>query len=145
MGPILRQLGLDHTFFIQFAMIAALYFILSRIFFRPFQQLIERRHARTVEDRKAAEELLQQAQEKMNEYQRRLTEERKLARAEIDQAIQAAKKEESALLQAARDEAKSITQGAIANLEAQREKIRKELHADVEEIAQLVTEKLMVK
>jgi F-type H+-transporting ATPase subunit b len=144
-GPILRQLGLDHTFFIQFAMIAALYFILSRIFFRPFQQLIERRHARTVEDRKAAEELLQQAQEKMNEYQRRLTEERKLARAEIDQAIQAAKKEESALLQAARDEAKSITQGAIANLEAQREKIRKELHADVEEIAQLVTEKLMVK
>lgn len=145
MGPILRQLGLDHTFFIQLAIIAALYFLLSRVFFRPFQQLIERRHARTVEDRKAAEGLLLQAQEKMNEYQRRLTDERRQARAEVDQAMQAAKKEEAALLQAARDEAKNVTQAAIVALEAQREKIRKELQSDVEKIAQMVTEKLLVK
>lgn len=145
MGPILRQLGLDHTFFIQLAIVAALYFILSRVFFRPFQQLIERRRARTVEDRKAAEELLQQAQSKMEEYQRRLAEERKLARTEIDNAIQAAKKEEAQLLQAARDEAKNVTQNAIADLEAQRDKIRKELQADVEQIAQMVSEKLLVK
>jgi F-type H+-transporting ATPase subunit b len=144
-GPILRQLGLDHTFFIQLAIVAALYFILSRVFFRPFQQLIERRRARTVEDRKAAEELLLQAQSKMEEYQRRLAEERKLARTEIDNAIQAAKKEEALLLQAARDEAKNVTQNAIADLEAQRDKIRKELQADVEQIAQMVSEKLLVK
>lgn len=145
MGSILQQFGVDHTFFIQLAIISVIYFLLSRVFFRPFQQLIERRHARTVEDRKAAQELLVQAQEKMNEYQRRLQDERRLARAEVDQAIQAAKKEESALLQTARDEAKNVTQAAIASLQAQREKISKELQGDVEKIAQMVAEKLLVK
>ncbi len=145
MGPILHQLGLDRTFFIQFALIATLYFLLSRTFFRPFQQLIERRHARTVEDKKAAEELLLQAQEKMNEYQRRLMEERKQARADIDLAIQEAKKEESKILHAAREEAKSVTQAALLAIDAERMALRKELQADVEKIAQIVTEKLMSK
>ena len=37
------------------------------------------------------------------------------------------------------------TQAAMAQLETQREKIRKELTSEVEKIAQLVTEKLLVK
>ncbi len=145
MAPILKQLGLDSTFFIQLVIITALYFLLSKIFFRPFLQLIEKRHARTIEDRKAAEELISQAQEKINEYQRRLTEERKLARAEIEQTLLSAKKEEAANLRAAREEAKGITQRAIENLQSQRDRVRDELRADVERLARSVTEKLMTK
>lgn len=143
MSAILEQLELNQTFFIQLAIFAALFFILSQTYFKPFLELFEARHKKTVEDREAAERLLQQADAKFDEYQRRLVQEKAAAKKEYEEILGQAKKEEAALLSHAREEAKRITQEAADSVAAQREVLRKKLEVDVEGLAQSISERLL--
>lgn len=143
MNAILEQLEINQTFFIQFAIFAVLFFILSAVFFKPFLRLIEVRHQKTVADREAAEKLVVQADAKFEEYKARLTQERQAARKEYDAVLAEAKKEESAILGRAREEAKKITQEAAESVTAQRGKLKAELEADVESMARTISEKLL--
>ncbi|MCM2277987.1 MAG: ATP synthase F0 subunit B [Oligoflexia bacterium] len=143
MSAILEQLGLDQTFFAQLAIFFVLFVILSRTYFKPFMALLEARHKKTVEDREAAERLMQQADTKFQEYQRRLAEERAAARKDYEEILNQAKKEEANLLSHAREEAKKITQDAAESANAQREKVKQQLQADVESIAQAISEKAL--
>ncbi len=143
MSAIAEQLGLDHTFFYQLAIFAGIFIILSRLYFRPFLKLFLARHQRTVADREAAEKMMAQAEAKLEEYKRRLTEERNAARREFDALIDGAKKEESRLLGQAREEAKKIAQEANESVTAQREALRKSLEADVESMAKSISERLV--
>ena len=143
MSAILEQLGLDQTFFFQFAIFAALFFVLSQTYFKPFLKLFEARHKKTVEDREAAERLMLQAQAKLEEYQQRLQNERAAARKEYEQIIANAKQEETRLLTHARDEAKRITQDAIDAIGRQKDELRKQLEVDVESLARNISERLL--
>ena len=143
MADIAQQLGLDATFFYQFALIAVLFLVLGPLYFKPFQKLFERRHERTVADREASEKMLEQAEAKLADYQRLIQEERATARKEFDAMIQEAKKEENAALSHARDEAKKIQQKTIDEIEAQRGELRKRLEADCDQIAKLVSDQLL--
>ncbi len=40
MGAILEQLGLDQTFYFEFALIAVVFFILRIVYFKPFLKLL---------------------------------------------------------------------------------------------------------
>jgi len=142
-GAILQQLGLDQTFFIQFAIIAGLFLILANLYFKPFLKLFEARHKRTVQDREAAEKLMALAQTKFEEYKKSLAEERASARKEFEIVLAQSKKEESAILSQARDEAKKITQETMESISKQREAITKQLDADVESLAKSISEKLL--
>lgn len=143
MSAILEQLELNQTFFIQLAIFAVLFFVLSQTYFKPFLELFEARHKKTVEDREAAERLLQQAESRFEEYQRKLIQEKSIARKEYEEILTQAKKEEAALLSRAREEAKRITQEAADSVAAQRETLRKQLEADVEGLAQNISERLL--
>ncbi|MGZ3688015.1 MAG: ATP synthase F0 subunit B [Bdellovibrionota bacterium] len=143
MSAILEQLELDRTFFYQLAIFAGLFLILGPLYFRPFLRLFEARHKRTVEDREAAERLMAQAQAKLDEYKRRLAEERFAAKKDYDALMAEARKEETLILSDAREEAKKITQEAAESVNQQREQLKKQLEADVESIAQSVSEKLL--
>ncbi len=145
MADIAHQLGLDATFFYQFALIAALFLVLGPLYFKPFQKLFERRHERTVADREAAEKMLEQAEAKLAEYQRVIQEERAAARKEVETLIQEAKKEEALTLAQAREEAKKIQQKTIDEIDAQRGELRKRLEADCDQIAKLVSDQLLSK
>jgi F-type H+-transporting ATPase subunit b len=142
-STILGQLGIDQTFFIQLAIFAVLFFILSQVYFKPFMRLFEARHQKTTADREAAERMMLEAKAKLEEYQRKLAEERAVARKDYDAIIDQAKKEEAALLAAAREEAKKITHQAAESVAAQREKLRTQLEVDVESIALSISEKLL--
>ncbi len=143
MSAVLEQLGLDSTFFIQFGIFAALFFILSRSYFRPFLHLFELRHQKTVEDRESAEKLVKQAEQKLTEYTRRLSEERLAIRQEFEKALAEAKKEEASLLAHAREDAKKITQEANDSILKQRDQLKEALNKDVEKLAQEISEKLL--
>lgn len=143
MNAILDQLGLNNSFFVELGIFAVTFVILSNLFFRPFLKLFEARHKKTVEDREAAEKLLSQANAKFDEYKRLLTEERIAAKKEYDLALAEARKQESDLLQQAREEAKKITQDAADSISRQREQLKKHLEADVEAVAQSVSERLL--
>jgi F-type H+-transporting ATPase subunit b len=142
-SAILEQLEINNTFFIQLAIFAALFFILSAVYFKPFLRLFEVRHQKTVADREAAERLMQQADAKFEEYKTRLSQERLAARKEFEAALSEAKKQEAAILSHAREEAKKITQEAAESVANQRSKLKAELEADVEGMARAISEKLL--
>lgn len=143
MSAILEQLEINNTFFIQLAIFAVLFFILSAVYFRPFLRLFEARHQKTVADREAAERLMIQADAKFEEYRTRLAHERQSARKDYEAVLADAKKEESAILAHAREEAKKITQEAAESVNAQREKLKADLQADIEGMARTISEKLL--
>ena len=80
---LLDQLGLDHTFFIELGLVAALFLFLSHTYFKPFMKLFAARYSKTVKDREAAELLMSQAQTKFEEYKRVLAEEKSAARTRL--------------------------------------------------------------
>jgi F-type H+-transporting ATPase subunit b len=140
---LLNQLGLDNTFFIELAIIAALFFALSHLYFRPFLKLFEARHKKTVEDREAASRLLGQAHSKLEEYKRLLAEERLLNKRALDAALAEAKKKEYEFLAEARNESKKITQEASDSVNQQRENLKKQLQSDVDAIAKSISDRLL--
>ena len=143
MGPILEQLELNSTFFLQFVIFTVLYFVLSAVYFKPFLKLIEHRRKKTVGDREEAERILARANAKLSEYQQKIVSDRLRAREDYEKLIAEAKKEESAILSHAREEARKITQQTQENLAQQKAKMKAELSAEVEGLAQMISEKLL--
>lgn len=143
MSGIIQQLGLDQTFFVQLAIIAAVFILLKTFYFRPFMRLFEVRHKRTVADHEAAEKLMLEAQSKLEEYKDRLSRERAIAKKDFEEMITVAKKEETSLLTHAREQAKKITQEAAESVLQQREQLKKQLEGDIEGLAKNISEKLL--
>lgn len=142
MGPILEQLGVDHTFYIQFGIFVVIFLIIPNVFFRPFQKLLEARHQKTVADRERAEELVKQANAKLEEFKSRLNDERSRARNEFERVMGEVKAEEARIIGAAREEAKKITQSSLETIQSQSAALKRSLEADVEGIALQIAETL---
>lgn len=106
-------------------------------------RLFEIRHQRTVEDSAAAQKLVDQAQVKFEEYQRLLQEQRLTVKREIDAALLDARKQEAELLAQSREQARAITQKTLETLQSQKDQVRKQLHSEVEQLAQAVGEQLL--
>ena len=145
MGDVLAQLGVDQTYFVQLAIFIILFPLLSTIFFRPFQNLFEARHQKTVSDKKAAEDLLEQANQRLSEYQEKIDTARSNAREDYDKVISEVKKEETRILTEAREEVKKITQDAVAKVDEQRSSLKKELEGEINLLARSVSEQLVSK
>ncbi|MFN7684449.1 MAG: ATP synthase F0 subunit B [Oligoflexia bacterium] len=145
MAAIINQLGLDSTFFAQIGVFFVLFFFLSRVYFKPFLKLFEERHARTVADREAAQALMAQADEKLSEYQQKLSDARARARKEIEDALRLAHQEEQQILAKARDEAKQLTQSALQEIERERLRLKGALETDAEGLAKSIVDHLLVK
>jgi F-type H+-transporting ATPase subunit b len=143
LDALLEQLELNQTFFIELGLFTVLYFILSRLYFKPFLVLFQNRHKRTVEDREAAERILAQANAKLDEYKAILAQEKQAVKKEYDLALNEAKKAEFILLTEARNEAKKITQEAMESMERQKSEIKRLLEKDVDTLAQSISERLL--
>jgi F-type H+-transporting ATPase subunit b len=141
-GAILEQLGLNQTFYIQFAVFTVIFFVIPNVFFKPFQKLIEARHQKTVADRERAEELVKQANAKLEEFKARMSGERTRARAEYERVMTEVKAEEARVLAEAREEAKKITQSSLEAIQSQSMQLKRSLEADVEGLALQITEML---
>lgn len=145
MLEIFRQLGIDSSFFVQLGVFIATLMLLSRIFFNPFLRLIENRYKRTTQDREAAQKLMQQAENKLQEYQRLMGEARAEAQKNFEQVLKDARQHETQALHQAREEAKKITQEAAQEAAQEAEKIREKLRADVKTLATELSEKLLLR
>ena len=145
MSAIIEQFELNRTFFIQFAIFAALFFLMANVYFKPFLKLFEARHRRTVEDRESAEKLLTEANAKLESYRERLATERAHARKDYEDLIKQVKAEEAEILNRARSEAKKITQEAMDSIQRQQDQLKRELEAEVETLAQTISDKLLLR
>ena len=142
MAEILAQIGIDQTLYVQFAVFAVIFLIVPTLFFRPFMKLLEARHQKTVTDRERAEELVKQANAKLEEFKTRMTEERVRARAEHERVIAEVKQEEARILGVAREEAKKITQVSAESIQNQSTQLKRALEADVEGLALQISDML---
>jgi len=140
---ILQQLGVDGSFFWQLGIFVVLWLTLSKIFFGPFHALIEKRHQRTVEDREAAERLVGQAEQKLEEYRKLILAAKEQAKKDADTQLEAARAEEQKVLAEAREQAKAITQSALKDLEQQKSKLQGELQSHVDELATQVAARVL--
>jgi len=143
LSAILEQLGLDGSFFIQIAIFAVLFFVLTRVYFRPFMRLFELRHQRTVADRQSAEKLLSEADLKFEEYKKVIAQERAAARKDFEAVIQSARAEEAVIIGHAREEAKKITQTTAESMSGQKDELKRQLQGDVDVMAKVIAEKLL--
>ena len=84
-----------------------------------------------------------QANTKFDEYRARLAKERHAAKQDYEAVLTEAKKEEAKILSQARDEAKKITQEAADSILKQRALLKAQLEADIEGMAQSVSDKLL--
>lgn len=145
MSAIIEQLGLDQSFFYQFAIFAVFFMVLANVYFKPFLKLLEARHKRTVEDKLAAEKLVEQATAKLEEYKTRIHDERLALRKDYENLLADVKKEEAAILASARNDAKTITQEAIESVSRNRDQIVKQLEGDVDGIATQIAQSLLAR
>lgn len=143
MAAIIEQFGLDQTYFILIGVFIVVYLILTRTFFRPFQELIEYRYRKTVEDRQTAERLAAEAEAKLKEYQERLHEARLEARKAMDDLLAEARAKETEMYNHAREEAKRITQEALAQVQRDKQALQAQLQGEVEAFAWQVSEKFL--
>ena len=143
LSSLLEQLGVNSTFFVQLAIVVFFLTAMRFIFFKPFQALFDARHQALVEDAKAAERMVIQANEKLAEYQRVLGEARKSAQREVDAQLARGKEEENKILHSAREEVKKIFHEATSQVESQKTKIRQELEASVDSMATQVVQTLL--
>lgn len=143
MTEILDQLGLNATFFHQFLIFCAVFAALRALYFLPFQKLFHARRERTVDARTRADELMKEADRKLQEYQAKLHQIRREMEAEREGVLTEAKKEETKALSAARDEAKRITMAAIEVAQKEKGELRASLSQEASSIVTMVLEKLL--
>lgn len=143
--PILDQLGLDRTFFVQLVIFFILFIFLRITFFSPFQKLLNLRKEKIEMARIRAEKLLLDAKTKAQEYEQKISEEFKLAKAEMNEMITQVRGEEQKLLQEARAQAKKLNQEVNDTLMAQKVAIKKQLEVDVQSLAHNISERLLLR
>jgi len=142
---LLKQLHIDQSLFVQLAIFTLLFLILSQIYFKPFLNLIQRRHEKTVEDRIKAERLAKEANEKIQLYRARLQEERKKFRADYENLVLESRQKEQEIISEARTKAKLITETSLKEARAQKERLKQELQSEVQGMAKNIADNLLLR
>jgi F-type H+-transporting ATPase subunit b len=142
MNSILEQLEINHTFLYQFVLFVFFYLVLSQLYLKPFQRLIEKRAQRLKDDVDSSTDLMKAIDQKMAEYQKALQEARTEARLSSEKAIAAARAKEDATVNALKDEIKKDYQKTAQQLMEDRKKIESELSSQVEQLADQLVQKM---
>lgn len=142
MNSILEQLEINHTFAYQFVLFIAFYVILSQLYLKPFQKLIEKRQHKLKDDVDSSNELMKVIDTKMGEYQKALADARTEARLHAEKVIAEAKAKEEASIAALKDEIKKDYQKAAQQLQEDRKKVEAELQGQVEQLADQLVAKI---
>ena len=143
MTEILEQLELNQTLFIQFALFAACFFILSQVFLKPFQALIEKRNHKLKNEVQGANELLKSVEAKIADYEKTLQALRAEARVSYEGAVSEVRTREDAALASHRDTLKKDYQNISQQLNSEKTKIESELKAQAATLADGIVDKLL--
>jgi len=142
-AAILDQLGLNQTYFVQFALFMAAFFLLGQFYFKPFLKLIEARNKAIHSNRAEADLAVAKARDMLETYQSQIRSERLQAKKQLEDALAEARKEEEKVIGAARAEARDIALSAAQELSKQEAQIRANLANDVEAMAAQLSSKLL--
>lgn len=142
MNSILEQLEINHTFFYQFGLFIAFFIILSQLYLKPFQKLIEKRQQKLKGDVESSNELLKAVDAKLSEYQKELIAARNEARVASERVIADARAKEEATISALKEEIKKDYQKTAQQLTEERKKVEAELQGQVDLLADQLVAKI---
>jgi F-type H+-transporting ATPase subunit b len=143
MSQILEQLEINQTFFIQFILFGVFFFILSELYLKPFQRLLEKRQHKLGRDVEGSAELLRGIETKLAEFERALSDARAEAAKGHEQALGEIRAEEEAEIAKIKEQIKKEYLEASHALEGERKKVRGELQAQVESLSDVVVQKVL--
>jgi F0F1-type ATP synthase membrane subunit b/b' len=140
---ILNQLGVDHTFVYLFFLIMGLYFTLSVVYLKPFQNLLLKRKENTEGAKKQAQALLDQAEKKLELYKARLKDVRSRAQSMSAELHEEAKTEEAKILGEATTKAKSLILSKQKELENEKKSALALLEKELPDLSSKIAEKIL--
>lgn len=143
MSQILEQLEINQTFFIQFILFGVFFFVLSELYLKPFQRLIEKREQRLTGDLQGSTELLRAVETKLAEYEKTLSRVRAEAAKNHEAALNEIRAREEAEISKVKDQVKKEYLEASKALQAERTRVEAELKSQVEALSDSMVKKVL--
>ncbi len=143
MTEILTQLEINQTFFYQFILFGLFFFILSGLYLKPFQRLIEKRNHKLKDDVQSAAALLQAVESRLQEYEKKLADSRAESIKAYEKALSEVRSKEDAQIAAIKDEIKKDFLKASESLQEEKLKVESELKLQMNQISDSVVQKLV--
>ena len=98
MSQILEQLEINNTFFYQFILFGVFFLVLSQLYLKPFQRLIEKRNQKLTDDVHSSAELLKNIEAQLALYEKTLSQSRADAAKAYDAAMAEVRAREDAAI-----------------------------------------------
>lgn len=143
MNEILEQLEINQTFFYQFALFGAFFFIVSQLYLKPFQRLIEKRNQKLKDDVQSSAELLKAIEGKVKDYETALAQTRAEAIRNFETTLNETREGEDRVLNQLKDELKKDYIRASQELQDERLKIESELKLQLAPVSDAVVQKIL--
>jgi F-type H+-transporting ATPase subunit b len=143
MSQILEQLEINQTFFFQFILFGVFFFILSELYLKPFQRLIEKRDRKLKDDLQGSADLLRSVESRLADYDRALAAARLEAAKEYERALGEIRVREEAEIHKVKDQLKKDTLEAMKLLQAERARAEAELKAQMDGMADALVGKVL--
>ncbi len=138
-------LSVNKTVFIQIVLFLIAIYILNKLVFKPFLNLMDRRDKLTRGAIEEAKELEEKVAHIIEEYDAKLAEARSLAVEERNKIVQEGQSAADDILSKAREETSELLHEAKHKLEAETEEIKNKVKTDVDDIAQDIASRVLGK
>jgi F-type H+-transporting ATPase subunit b len=143
MNEILDQLEINQTFFYQFALFGVFFLIVSQLYLKPFQRLIEKRNQKLKDDVESSAELLKTIEGRVKEYETALAQTRAEAIRHYESSLNEVREGEERVLNQLKDELKKEYVRASQELQDERLKIESELKLQLAPVSDAVVQKIL--
>ncbi len=138
-------LSVNKTVFIQIVLFLIAIYILNKLVFKPFLNLMDRRDKLTRGAIEEAKELEEKVAHIIEEYDAKLVEARSLAVEERNKIVQEGQNVADGILSKAREETSELLQDAKGKLEADTQEIKDKVKSDVDDIARDIASRVLGK
>jgi F0F1-type ATP synthase membrane subunit b/b' len=142
---VAAQLGIDQTIIPMIVLMFLLYLILSVVYLKPFQKLIETRKNKTTGSMDYTKELTSKLEKRSAQYAESLKNINNKVSEIIKTAEDEAKKEEAKIISNAQAEAKEKIQKVIQEMQNKKVEVLRDLEKEVPLLAQEVVAKVLGK
>ncbi|MBU6152717.1 MAG: ATP synthase F0 subunit B [Bdellovibrionales bacterium] len=143
MSQILEQLEINKTFFYQFALFGVFFLLLSELYMKPIQRLIEKRNHKLKDDMESSAELLKTVEAKVEQYEKALSKARLDAIKAHESALSEVRLEEEARISKVKEELKKDYLKLVQELQDERLKAESELKLQLGPLSDALAQKVL--
>ena len=143
MNEILKQLEINETFYIQFALFGVFFLVLRELYLKPFQRLIEKRNQRLKDDVEGSTELLKSIEGKVAEFEGAISKTRAEAARSFESNIAQVREREDAAINKVKEEIKKDYLKAVHDLQEEKLKVESELKLQLAGVSDALAQKIL--